>query len=235
MKKKAVEKDNCMLLDDAVQAGDSDVHSIVEAQASQTDCGKALEVSLGDVGKTASCNSIDRIKLTTAKKERIAILPDNVVVLKTHYNKQCGSYICFNGKCCQNERFTIQYLLPAFRYDSDRQGEIVSEELLLGVLVLNDEQYRMIMDINRIESEKGGVTAVDLIIQCIEEQPERLTIKKAGPNKWRSFTESNRIRELMDYWRKHRHECYLAVALPLTPQQWAEKMANDVGDGVSIE
>jgi hypothetical protein len=62
-----------------------------------------------------------------------------------------------------------------------------------------------------------------------------LTIKKAGPNKWRSFTESNRIRELMDYWRKHRHECYLAVALLLTPQQWAEKMANDVGDGVSIE
>jgi hypothetical protein len=183
----------------------------------------------------SSINSIDRIKFTTAKKERIAILPDNVVVLKTHYNKQCGSFICFNGKCCLYERFIIQYLLPVIKYDSDRQGEIVSEELLLGVFVLNDEQYNMIIDINRIESEKGGVTAVDLIIQCIEEQPERLTIKKAGPNKWRSFTESNRIRELMDYWRKHRHECYLAVALLLTPQQWAEKMANDVGDGVSIE
>ncbi len=169
------------------------------------------DLAKSNVKIDAFCSPIDRIKLSTLKKERIAILPDKAFVLKTHFNQQHGYFLCFGGNCCHDEKFTLKYLLPAFKYDTDKRGEVISQLLSLVVLVLSDEQFSEIAEINQSENRKGGISAFDFIIKCTDEYLQIFSMKQAGITKWRSFDELEQVRDLAIYWTEHRHECYMSV------------------------
>lgn len=184
-------------------------------------------VVVGDVGIEVSRFPVERAKFTTSARSLISIVSPKVVVIKTHYSEDMGNYICFGGKCCENDGLAkVRYLFPVVVYDTDKKGLPVSKDVSFRVLSLGKDSYddvRTIMELN------GDISKMDLLVTCKDEQYQKVSVAQAGAARWRK--DKNIAREVVLFWKDHMKDLLLPVARTISPEEYLKKMS----EGVAIE
>ena len=187
-------------------------------------------VVTGEIGTKVSRYPIEKIRFTKAKKELISIMTSNVTIPKLHYHENTGSFLCFDGVCCDKLGFPkVRYLFPVVVYDTNKAGKPVSKDVEIKVLQLGKDLYE---DITTIKDMHGDVTNIDLLVTCKDEQYQRVSFTPAGKARWR------RSSEIKDYvykfWKKNHKHMVRAVGRELTPEEFMEEMEiNDISDQVT--
>lgn len=182
----------------------------------------------GDIGLQVSMFAVDRMKFTTSSKSRIAIVTDKVLALRTHFTEELGSFICFEGECCNLcGAPRVKYLFPIVIYDTDKNGRPVSLNVENKVLAVGKGVYEDIMTIHELNEGTGGVTSVDLLVTCRDEKYQDISIQAAGPCNWKKKPEI--ISQVTDFWSKNMEHLYKAVARQVTEKDFKAKMYTDEG------
>jgi hypothetical protein len=187
-------------------------------------------VVTGEIGTKVSRYPIEKIRFTKAKKELISIMTGNVTIPKLHYHENTGSFLCFDGLCCDKLGFPkVRYLFPVVVYDTNKAGKPVSKDVEVKVLQLGKELYE---DITTIKEMHGDITNIDLLVTCKDEQYQRVSFTPAGKARWRRSSEIKK--EVYNFWKKNHKHMIRAVGRELTEKEFIEEMEiNDINDSVS--
>ena len=182
-------------------------------------------VSVGEIGTVVSRFPIERVKFSTSKRELISILSRRVVIVKTHYVEDVGSFFCFSGKCCDLDGLPrVKYLLPIVMYDTNKAGKPVSSEVVVKVLSIGKDQYEDIMTINELD---GDITEKDLLVTCKDEQYQKISIQSAGDARWKKG--KSIVSYVTNFWKENHKYLTMAVGRSLTEGQLKEALGYDTG------
>lgn len=194
-------------------------------------------VVVGDVGLEISRFPVEKARFTTSSRSLISIVSGHVVAIKTHYNEDLGNYICFGGKCCEQDGLArVRYLFPVVMYDTDKRGRPVSKEVTFKTLVLGKDAYD---DIRTIIELNGDITKLDLLVTCKDEQYQKVSLATAGSARWRKDREV--AKQVVTFWREHIKDMIIPVARVMTPEEFDKRVAaelaieNTAGDDVDFD
>ena len=187
--------------------------------------GNIAGVVTGDIGLTISKYPVDKLKFSCNKRERISIITEQVIAIKTHYIENIGSILCFDGKCCKIDGAArIKYLFPVVVYDTNAQGKAVSTKIQNKVLAVGRGVYEDIMAVHEINEEIGGVSAVDLVVSCKEEQYQDISIQPAGKASWKKKPEL--VKQVTEFWSKNMNHIYESVAREISEEDFNLKLGD---------
>lgn len=194
-------------------------------------------VVIGDVGIEVSRFPVERAKFTTSSRSLISIVSPKVIVIKTHYSEDFGNYVCFGGKCCENDGLAkVRYLFPIVVYDTDKRGLPVSKEVSFRVLALGKDSYddvRTIMELN------GDISKMDLVVTCKDEQYQKVSLAQAGAARWRKDKEI--AKQVVTFWKEHMKDLIMPVARVISPEDYLKKISegavidNTAGEEVDFD
>lgn len=200
-------------------------------------------VVVGEVGTTVSRFPIDRIKFTTAKRERIAFLTNNAVIVKMHYIDGIGGVMCFGGSCCKyGDAPKVRYLLPVVVYDTDKAGRITSTQVELKVLSVGQDTYDSIVLMR--EASGGDLTSIDVIVICSDEGYQKITMQAIGRVSWKQQPAvAQYVADEFMRVKSHLTEC---IAKSLTEKEFMDRIRQKqaeaaqagpkvIGDDVSLD
>lgn len=141
-------------------------------------------VIVAETGTKVSRFPIERIKFTTSKKERISIILDNVIIVKTHYIEDTGSIICYGGKCCELcDLPAVRYVFPVVHYENtDKKGTPLSTDLDVKLLSVGKDNYEELLT---IMDNKGPLSQFDIVVTCNDEGYQKCSFTEAGPARWK--------------------------------------------------
>jgi hypothetical protein len=186
-------------------------------------------IVIGDLGEVKMSRiPIERFKASTTKISRIGFISKKVIGVKYHYHDDCGSIVCFNGKCCEiiglpNPR----YLFPVVEYSTDNDGNIAGKKLALRMLSAGEDLHKTILTINTGSAASGGIDCVDLLVTCTDDKYQKLTLTPCGPAAWRMNENiANRLRE---QWDQDSKFAYMAVARKVDEESFMKMMFGDGG------
>lgn len=186
-------------------------------------------VVVAPVGTEISRYPVEKAKFTKDSKALISIMTDNFIGIKLHYHEGIGSYLCFDGECCAVDgNARIRYLLPIVRYNTDKKGKPIDKKLSYQVLALANDAYQSLMDIKEMY---GTVTNVNIMVTCLDEQYQKLQFLPAGECHWKRSPEL--INEVSEFWKKHGKDIMKPIAMPMTAEQFAQKLGGGVGVDVT--
>ena len=187
--------------------------------------GNIAGVVTGDLGLTISKYPVEKLKFSTNKRERISIVTEQVVAIKTHYIENVGSILCFDGKCCKVDGAPrIKYLFPVVVYDTNAQGKAISTKIQNKVLAVGRGVYEDIMAIHEINEEVGGISAIDLVVSCKEEQYQDISIQPAGKASWKKKPEL--IKQVTEFWAKNMEHIFESVAREISEDDFNLKLGD---------
>lgn len=186
-------------------------------------------VITGKIGTKVSSYPIEKMRFTQAKKELIGIMTSNPLIVKKHYDENTGSFLCFDGKCCDALGLPqVRYLFPVVVYDTDKKGKPVSKDVDIKILQLGRELYD---DIITIDEMHGNVSSIDLLVTCKDEQYQRLSFTPAGKARWRTSGEVKKY--VYEFWKNNNKYATRAVARNISEKKFLEEMdISDVQDTV---
>lgn len=183
-------------------------------------------VVVGDVGLEVSRFAIDRAKFSKEKRDRIAFLTNKVIAIKTHYMDGVGSFLCFGGSCCQvADTPRVKYLFPVLVYDTDKKGRILSKDVSLKVLALGSEAYEAV---TMIQEAVEDLTSVDVIVNCTDNDYQKLAFAQAGPVNWRKSAQIANF--VAEEWARVKNHVIDPVAKVLTEKQLKDRIASNKED-----
>lgn len=183
-----------------------------------------------DMGQKVSSAVIDKLKGQKDEKKRVAILmpwfdlPDragSAMAIKRHYNQELGSFVCFNGECCQYEdKAAVRYLFPVIEYpiannDATRPLPENYGECKLKLLVAGNELYTTIADI--YQAHNNSFDGYDLIMTCTEQQYQSFTVmatNQTARTNYKSFD------KCIERWKQIRDQAYTVVARKMDPEYY---------------
>lgn len=184
-------------------------------------------VVTGDLGLEVSRFPVERARFVTAKKDLISVVLSKVVAIKTHYSEELGSYLCFGGRCCEVDGLPrIKYLLPILTYDTNKAGKPVSKDIDYKVLAIGKDSYE---DIMTIADLNGGITNIDLLVTCKDEQYQKLSFAVAGESRWKKSKAL--VSQTVTFWKEHIKDIILPVARTMTEKDYLSKTEVDSGPG----
>ena len=187
--------------------------------------GNIAGVVTGDLGLTISKYPVEKLKFSTNKRERISIVTEQVIAIKTHYIENVCSILCFDGKCCKVDGAPrIKYLFPVVVYDTNAQGKAISTKIQNKVLAVGRGVYEDIMAIHEINEEVGGISAIDLVVSCKEEQYQDISIQAAGKASWKKKPEL--IKQVTEFWAKNMEHIFESVAREISPEDFNLKLGD---------
>ena len=106
---------------------------------------KCPAVVVASTGAKLSKYPFPKIKFEEGRRCRLAILTEDVIMVKLHYNPEVGYIICDGGACCKFcEKVSIKYCYPCVVYETNDAGKPVSSKVELKLLVLGGELYDQI-------------------------------------------------------------------------------------------
>lgn len=187
-------------------------------------------VVVGKTGIEVSRFPVERFKFTKGQKSLISILSDNVIVAKTHYDEDLGNFLCFGGACCDSDLARVRYVYPVLKYETNAKGKPISKEVRFGSLVLGQDQYDTIRD---IEDLKGDITNFDLLISCSDEQYQKITIQEAGPARWHKI--EGITKQIQEFWSENGKYILKSIAKKITPQEYAKAKSTEVTTGDDVD
>lgn len=156
---------------------------------------------------------IEKYKAKQGNIDRISIISEQVLPIKYHYIEGKGSYLCTGGKCCQLMGDpAVRYIVPVCVYDTTKNGDPASNNIELKVLSMGNELYQnigMIANTGTVRS-LGGITHVDLSVNCTDEKYQKLTFIPTGEASWRKSAKA--VEFLNNKWQESASEAYRALA-----------------------
>ena len=156
---------------------------------------------------------IEKYKAKQGNIDRISIISEQVLPIKYHYIEGKGSYLCTSGKCCQLMGDpAVRYIVPVCVYDTTKNGDPASSNIELKVLSMGNELYQnigMIANTGTVRS-LGGITHVDLSVNCTDEKYQKLTLIPTGEASWRKSAKA--VEFLNNKWQESASEAYRALA-----------------------
>lgn len=190
---------------------------------------KSPFIVVGETGLEVPLYPFERIRFETDKNSRISILSDEVIVVKIHYTEDLRYFFCSGGKCCDYapNSPSIRYLYPVVQYvDTNEKGRVLSDQVRLKLLQLNNESYRSIC---AIQEHKGNLSQYDLVVSCSDAKFQKISFTEAGPAYWQS--RQGIIQFVTDYMNKHGKDILQGVAREVPDYEFDQMM----GLGVSVK
>lgn len=183
----------------------------LDGVGSQTLCELGIKpISFGDRIQRVP---IEKYKAKQGNIDRISIISEQVLPIKYHYIEGKGSYLCTGGKCCQLMGDpAVRYIVPVCVYDTTKNGDPASSNIELKVLSMGNELYQnigMIANTGTVRS-LGGITHVDLSVNCTDEKYQKLTLIPTGEASWRKSAKA--VEFLNNKWQESASEAYRALA-----------------------
>lgn len=172
--------------------------------------GKKDPLATVPFGTKISTVPIPRFKATKAVKARIAFVSKGVLPIKTHYVDGIGSFVCFEGKCCELEGLPkVRYLLPIIVYETDKTGRVISQNISLQALCLGEDAYSALGD--AVAFSGKGIQELDVIVSCTDEGYQKLsfTVDNSQAPSWKTFPQA---KDLVEYYKANKNRLYMAVA-----------------------
>lgn len=183
-------------------------------------------IEVGDIGVKVSRVPIDRYKASASKIDRIGLLINKVIPIKTHYIEGVGSIICFHGKCCEVAGSPmVRYLFPIVVYTTDADGNISGGKVTLMMLSVGEDTYRTIITLSKSCMNVGGLDHVDLLVTCTDETYQKMTFVNAGPAVWRQYPQIANF--LKEKWLQDGSKSYMAVARKMDEETFLKVMNLD--------
>ena len=172
---------------------------------------QAMGITPIALGDKISNIPIEKYKAKQGKIDKIAIISDDVLPIKYHFIEGKGSFLCTGGKCCELcGDPTIRYIVPVCVYDTNSRGDFASSNLELKVLSMGGELYQNVTMIANTVKNMGGITHVDINVNCTDEKYQKLTLIPAGSATWRQSPQA--VKFLADKWSESVGEAYRAIA-----------------------
>jgi len=179
-------------------------------------------VVVAPTGSKLSRYPFPKIKFEEGRRCRVAILTEDVMMIKLHYHPEAGYIICDGGACCKYcDKVSIKYCYPCVIYDTDNAGRIVSPKVELRLLVLGGEMYDQI---SLLSEMSGSITGMDLLFSCTSTQFQKCQVTQAGPAQWVNV-EGN-VNYVTEYMKTNGSKILDAMGRTYT----AEELANKLGD-----
>lgn len=173
---------------------------------------------------------IERIKFTTNKKERISIIQDKVVIVKSHYSDDIGSVLCNGSYCCEVFGLpSIRYCFPVVHYEvTDKKGNPLSAEIDVKVLAVGKNNYEELLT---IMDNKGPLSQFDLVVTCNDEGYQKCSFTEAGPAKWKRSKKA--IAQVQERLKKDGKNLVAAIGRNMTDAQLRKALGEDSAPGFS--
>jgi len=187
-------------------------------------------VVVAETGTKVSRFPVERIKFTTSKKERISIILDKVIIVKSHYVEDMGSILCNGSLCCEQFGLpSVRYLFPIVHYeDTDRRGQLMSAQIELKVLAVGVDNYEELLT---IMENKGPLSEFDIVVTCNDEQYQKCSYTEVGEAKWKKSKKArNYISERLKKDGKHITSC---IGRTMTDAQIKKELGLDIAPGIS--
>lgn len=187
-------------------------------------------VVVGKTGIEVSRFPVERIKFAKGQRALISVLSDQVVVAKVHYDQDLGSFLCFNGACCDHELAKVKYVFPIVKYETDAKGKPVGKELKNMCWAVGQDTYDSLKD---IEDLKGSLTQFDLLINCTDDQFQKISVQEAGPARWHRIKGAEQ--KVSEFWAENGKYMLKSVARKITPEEYAKAMSGTVTSGNDVD
>lgn len=181
---------------------------------------------VGDVGMTLSRFKVDKARFTVSSKAMVSILTDRVIAVKTHYNEVLGSYLCFEGECCETDGLPrVKYIFPIVMYDTNKKGIPVSRDISNKALVVGQRTYEDIVTLS--ELSENGIAGLDLLVTCKDEQYQTISLVAAGEARYKK--EPSMIKQVQEFWKNNMDHITQSTARFVSKAKFNEAMGQDVG------
>jgi hypothetical protein len=179
-------------------------------------------VVIASTGSKLSRYPFPKIKFEEGRRCRVAILTEDVIMVKLHYHPEVGYIICDGGACCKYcDKVSVKYCYPCVIYETDNSGRIVSPRVEPKLLVLGSEMYDQI---SLISEMSGSITDMDLLFSCNSTQYQKCQVTQAGKAQWLTNTDS--VNHITEYMKSNGSKLMDAMGRTYT----AEELMNKIGD-----
>lgn len=172
-----------------------------------------------DVGTKVSALPVEKIRFSATNRTMLAIISNNAVAIKMHYEDGLGSFLCFGGACCDHSTPNVRYLFPVVVYDTDKRGKILSREIDFKVLSLGKDAYD---DLIMMRETYGTITNNDLLISCKDEQYQKISFTPQPSCQWKKS--SSLTKKISEFWKENMKHIVRAVAKNITPEEYSKML-----------
>lgn len=187
-------------------------------------------VVVGNTGIEVSRFPVERAKFNKGQRAMISILSDEVIVAKTHYDEDIGSFLCFSGACCQTDLARVRYVFPIMQYETDAKGKPINTVVKNKALVVGQDTYDTLLDIRDL---KGSLTQFDLLVSCSDEQYQKISLQEAGQARYKKKPEM--VREINEFWAENGKHILKSTARKITPQEYSKLKSADVTTSENVD
>lgn len=179
-------------------------------------------VVVASTGSKLSRYPFPKLKFEEGRRCRVAILTEDVIMIKLHYHPEVGYILCDGGACCKYcDKVSIKYCYPCIVYETDNAGRVVSPKVEPKLLVLGGEMYDQISLLSEIS---GSITNVDLLFSCNSTQYQKCQVTQASAAQW--LTNENTVAYVTEYMNTNGEKVLDAMGRTYT----AEELAAKIGD-----
>lgn len=177
-------------------------------------------VTVAPTGTKLSKFPFPKVKFEEGRRCRLAILTEDVIMLKLHYHDAIGSIICDGGACCKYcDKVSIKYCYPCVVYETDNTGRIVSTNVELKLLALGGEMYDQISLLSEIG---GSITNMDLLFSCNSTQYQKCQVTQAGPAQW--LNNESLVKYVSEYLENNASKMLDALGRTYTAKEITDKL-----------
>lgn len=186
---------------------------------------KCPGVVVASTGSKLSKYPFPKLKFEEGRRCRLAILTEDVLMLKVHYHPEVGNIICDGGACCKYcERVSVKYCYPCVVYETDNSGRCVSTRVEPRLLVLGSEMYDQISLLSEIG---GSITGMDLLFSCTSTQYQKCQVTQAGPAQW--LTSEPNVKHITEYMSTNGEHLLDALGKTYSSDELNEKLKDSLG------
>lgn len=181
---------------------------------------KCPAVVVASTGSKLSKYPFPKIKFEEGRRCRLAILTEDVIMIKLHYHPEVGYILCDGGACCKYcDKVSIKYCYPCVVYETDNAGRCVSTKVEPKLLVLGGEMYDQISLLSEIG---GSITNMDLLFSCTSTQYQKCQVTQAGPALW--MNDATAVDYVSEYMRTNGDKVIDAMGRTYTADELVIKL-----------
>lgn len=172
-------------------------------------------------GTFVNSNPVEKYKGEVGKTDRIAIIDDDIKVVKTHFQEGIGYFYCFEGDCCDVYGMpAMHYIIPIIQYDTNKEGKPISKKFQMKYLSLSHKKYMFLKTI--LENATDDITVVDLIMVCKEAKFQDNMPGLAGKALWR--TDEKLMNDIITEYSRVKKYLTKVVARKITREELMRKL-----------
>lgn len=183
---------------------------------------KCPSIVVAPTGTTLSKYPFPKVKFEEGRRCRVALLTEDVIMIKLHYHPELGYILCDGGACCKYcDRVSIKYCYPCVMYDTDNSGRLLSQKVEPKLLVLGGEMYSQISLLSEIG---GSITNMDLLFSCTSTQYQKCQVTQAGPAQW--INNEQTVSYVTEYMNNNGEKVLDAMGRTYTNEEFLAKVGD---------